>query len=83
VYLTVAASACLAFAPLPDLDPEEVPENYRLAQVMHARNVYNAVLGNSGAQVDPDTGYTVMASTPLDWHIRQLLRPVSAWGAVA
>ncbi|MDU0367672.1 hypothetical protein RWH45_10625 [Microbacterium sp. KSW4-17] len=83
VYLTVAAQACLAFAPLPDLDPEEIPENYRLAQVMHARNIHNAVQNGGGAQQDQDTGFVIMAPAPLDWHIRQLLRPVTAWGAIA
>ncbi|WP_156784902.1 hypothetical protein [Microbacterium sp. BH-3-3-3] len=81
-YLTVARAACLAFAPIALTEDDAVPEHYRLAQVMHARNVYNAVNGDT-QPVDPETGYGQIVSTPLDWHVRQLLRPVTAWGGIA
>lgn len=80
-YLAVARSAVLAFAPLPD-DATVIPETYLLAQVMHARNVANAAKGATGP-VDPDTGYAAPVTTPLDWHVRQMLVPTLAFGGIA
>jgi hypothetical protein len=50
-----------------------VPDNYRLAQLMQARNIFSATQPNS------DTGYVgdfaPAPARPLDWHVQQLLRP--------
>lgn len=78
--LTVAREQCLTFAPLavvtPPVEPPPpvvVPENYRLAQRVQARNIWNA------ARVAPDgsTGQDdyVIRPFPLDWHVKQILRP--------
>lgn len=141
-YLVAARSACLAFAPLPEVTPapttqlvgifengqlvgtdirfsadvapdftgelalpidegvslvvefadgapvgqsyaEVIPEEYRLAQVMQARNIHNAVKNGAGQQIDPSTGYVSPAAVPLDWNVRQLLNPVKAFGGIA
>ena len=84
--LDVAASAVLAFAPIvPDTYTvtEEgyivpvadawIPNSYRVAQLMQARNVWNSQKASpSGAFDGSDYGITAY---PLDWQIRQLLRP--------
>lgn len=71
--LDVARHDVLEYAPVLDAgDP--VPANYRRAQQMQARNRLNA------GSVDPSTGEDggmsyALHPYPLDWHIKQLLRP--------
>lgn len=54
-------------------DPDPVPVNYRMAQRVQARNIWNA------ARVNPEgttgEGDFVLRPFPLDWHVKQLLRP--------
>lgn len=54
-----------------------VPENYKRAQLMQARNLLNAI------RVDPASGNTgedtfSLTPYPLDWVIKQVVRPLSA-----
>lgn len=71
--LEVARHDVLEYAPtLADGAP--VPSHYRLGQLMQARNLLNA------ASVDPRTGEDGIGSFairpfPLDWQIKQTLRP--------
>jgi hypothetical protein len=58
-----------------------VPANYREAQLMQARNHWNAV------KVDPATGGIgddsfVMKPFPLDWTVKQTIRPKRVLGWV-
>ncbi len=67
--LDVAKGAVIAFAPV----SETVPVNYRKAQLVQARNVWNAAkVAPSG---DMGDGTYVITPRPLDWHVQQLLRP--------
>lgn len=74
--LEVSKAAVVAFAPvLADTDP--VPANYRKGQRMQARNVWNA------SKVDPSNGSLgddtfVIRPVPLDWQVKQVLRPKPA-----
>lgn len=73
VLLEVAKAEVLAYAPAL-LVTAPVPLNYRDAQLMHARNRLNA------ARVDPATGDNggngfALTPFPLDWAIKQTLRP--------
>lgn len=79
LYLEAAKIAVLAFAP--DHNPvEDVPANYRLAQLMQARNTYNAGKASPGGDFDGSSfGLTTM---PLDWQVKQLLRPQRGLGAI-
>jgi hypothetical protein len=87
--LVVAQGAVLAFAPVlteseDDLilidgilvpnDGEVIPTNYRVAQLMQARNVWNSSKASPGTG-EFDNGSYGLSSFPLDWQIRQLLRP--------
>jgi hypothetical protein len=70
--LDVARHQVLEFAPtIADGDP--VPDRYRLAQRMQARNLWNA------ARVAPDGGTGegdfILRPYPLDWHVKAILRP--------
>jgi len=74
--LAVARTAVEAFAPALAGDPLP-PLHYRQGQMMQARNVWNA------AKVDPSSGGLgegefVMRPFPLDWMVRQVLRPKTA-----
>lgn len=66
-----------AFAPaLPDemVEAGMCPVNYRLAHLMQTRNLYNAVTVDSGGGVGEDMDYAYRPM-PLDWIVKQVLRP--------
>lgn len=74
--LEVARGQVLAFAPTLPADlaaSGKCPAAYRLAHLMQTRNLWNAV------EVDPgggfgDDSYTIRP-VPLDWIVKQTLRP--------
>ena len=89
--LAVSWAQCVAFAPLPAPDPasrfesvlesdeavETIPVGHREAHFQQARNIWNASKTSPGAsEIGPD-GFTI-AVHPLDWHVKQLLRPRTA-----
>jgi hypothetical protein len=58
-----------------------IPSRYREGQMMQARNLWNA------GRVDPGSGATgdedfVIRPFPLDWMVKQVLRPQRAIGAI-
>lgn len=71
--LEVAQSAVLAYAPALAADAVGVPVTYRHAQLMQARNIWNS------SRVSPSSDFAggdfTMTTYPLDWQIRQILRP--------
>lgn len=86
--LAVSMQQCLAYAPVPvDLtslfeavlndDPSEgltVPAGHREAHFVQARNIWNATkVGPNGNQGDT----YALSPFPLDWHVKQLLRPAT------
>jgi len=55
-------------------DDAPIPTRYRAGQIGHAQNLYNA------GRVDPASGNAgddefTLRPYPLDWHIKQMLRP--------
>lgn len=73
--LNVAREQVLEFAPA--LPPEIVeagkcPASYRVAHLMQARNLWNATEPDRSAY--GDDGFSIPAR-PLDWIVRQMLRP--------
>jgi hypothetical protein len=76
--LDVAREQVEAYAPVSNDTP--VPERYRAAQLMQARNTFNASLTNGDQQTD--MGGFVMTIRPLDWAVKQLIRPLTATKAV-
>ena len=70
--LTSARIQCEAFAPALAADAV-IPENYRLAQAMQARALYRSTTVGSGDQFGAD-GLTVTVF-PMDWTVKNLLRP--------
>jgi hypothetical protein len=58
-----------------------VPAHYRLAQIMHARNMWNA--GKASTSGSFDGSEYGLSTFPLDWAVKQLLRPQRGMGAIA
>ncbi len=79
VYLSVAQAACIAYAPALPTDAA-VPDAWRLAQAMDAANTYNAAVASPSGDVDGGTFGLV--AHPLDWQVKQLLRPQSGVGVI-
>jgi len=72
VLLEVAKVSVIAFAPTLAAGVP-VPTNYVYAQVVQARNIHNA--GTVSTSGDFGNGEFSYAPRPLDWHVKQLLRP--------
>ena len=70
--LAAAREACEAFAPAGRL-VEPIPESFRKAQALQAKALLRSELagGNDGIGLD---GLTVTVF-PMDWTVKQLLRP--------
>lgn len=84
VYLDAAQAAVIAYAPDEDAWSiyEQVPElPFALAQVMQARSIYNANQASPSGAFD-GSGYG-LTTVPLDWQVKQLLRPQRGLGAIA
>lgn len=72
--LEVARDQVEAYAPS-IADGAPIPERYRAAQLIQARNTWNASLTNGDGQVD--AGGFVVNVRPLDWAVKQLIRPLT------
>ncbi len=71
--LYCARIQCEAFAPaIPD--GQEAPENYVAAQVLQARALVRAGIAGSGDQIG-GPGQETVTVYPMDWTVKQLLRP--------
>lgn len=80
-YLRAAYEQCLDFLPhkrdvLGDLVPDVpvvIPERLRLAQMLQARALFNSV--TSGPDDSVDSGGVAVTVFPMDWSVKNLLRP--------
>jgi hypothetical protein len=55
----------------------EIPSSWRMAHLVHIKNLWNA----SRVSADGTTGLNgefVIQPRPLDWHVKQILRPARA-----
>ncbi len=74
VLLDAAKEQVIAYAPALPEDAETIPPRYALGQIRQAQNLWNAArVDASGGVGDGDT--FVIRPTPLDWHVKQILRP--------
>lgn len=82
VLLQAAREQVIAYAPtLPPYEPEgedpapqQIPARYALGQLRQAQNLWNAARVDSAGGFG-DAEQFVVRPTPLDWHIKQILRP--------
>jgi hypothetical protein len=76
--LDVAKGAVLAYAPVLD-DPEtDIPTSYRVAQLTQTKNLWNGAYASPSG--DLDGGSFGLTTFPLDWQVKQILRPRSVFG---
>jgi len=73
LYLANARSACIEYAP--EIAAGPVIPDYLLAQILQARNTWEA--DRSGGQEGLGSGEFVVTRHPLDWQVKELLRPTS------
>jgi hypothetical protein len=74
--LSLSRAAVIEFAPVL-AEGAIIPANYRKGQRMQARNTWNAaVVDPSNGQIGDDT--FVIRPYPLDWSVKQILRPKPA-----
>lgn len=60
--------------PYTEPNPEQIPDRYALAQFTQAKNTWNAGRVDANGGIG-DGGDFVMRPMPLDWHVKQILRP--------
>lgn len=71
--LDAAHTAVIEYAPAIE-EGSPIPPSYRQAQLMQARSIWTAQRGDKdGSQFGAEG--IVIPVFPLDWHVRQLLRP--------
>src|SRR5690606_28823820 len=79
LYLDAAYEACVAFLPEGPAyaAPAAAPASRNVAQVMHATNMWKAGQTNAGSGGGSDfgAGEFTITTLPLDFHVKQLLRP--------
>jgi hypothetical protein len=63
-------------------DPAAVPESYRLAHLVQTRNLWNAVKSDPMNQGIGDEGF-IIRPFPMDWTVKNMVRPLSAKPVVA
>lgn len=80
-YLDVAAQQVIAYGPAriaeTIADSGCVPLNYRMAQLMQARNLWNAAKTDPSGAQGADPGFT-FTPFPLDWSVKAVIRPKTA-----
>lgn len=77
LVLSIFATAATTI-PVPTVD---VPANYRQAQLLQARNIWNSAYASPTGDMD-SAGYG-LTTFPLDWSVQQLLRPKRATPVLA
>ena len=75
--LEVAKGDVLAYKPLDD--EENPPTRHRVAQLAQAKNMWNAGYATPSGNFDGGDGFG-LTTFPLDWAIKQMLRPRSVFG---
>lgn len=83
--LEIARGQVVAYSPHRKADPvvaadsEVVPVEYRLAQLRQAQNIWAAQnVDSSGGMGDGGEFELRPVTHPLDWHVKQIIRPKGA-----
>lgn len=83
--LEVARGQVVAYAPERKADPivaadsTDVPVAYRLAQLRQAQNMWAAQHSDSSGGMGDGAEFELRPiSHPLDWHVKQIIRPKGA-----
>lgn len=83
LYLGAAQQQCLAYLDLPvpegETDPEmpdTIPENWRMALLLQARALWQLSVTNPAGEIGQD-GFST-TPFPMDWNVKNLLKPASS-----
>jgi hypothetical protein len=68
--LAIARMQCLSYAE--ELETNAVPLNFKTAQLVQARNIWNASIADPTGD---SSGEFSFQPRPMDWHVKNLLRP--------
>lgn len=85
--LEVARGQVVAYAPERKTDPIVAPDSiivpvaYRLAQIRQTQNIWNAGSVDPAGGMGDGTDF-VIRPHPLDWHVKQIIRPRGATPSV-
>lgn len=74
VLLDAAQDQVIAYAPALAPAASTIPDRYALGQLRQAQNIWNASRVDASGGVGDGSDF-VMRPTPLDWHVKQILRP--------
>ncbi len=80
--LEVARTNVIAYAPKL-ADGARPPLNYLRGQLMHARDLWNAASASPSGGFGEDGGGFAVVPRPLDWMVKQVLRPKRGIPAIA
>lgn len=81
--LEIARGQVIAYSPHRKADPvvaegsDEVPVAYRLAQLRQAQNLWRAQAVDTTGGIGDGADF-VLRPHPLDWHVKQIIRPKGA-----
>lgn len=79
--LAVAKQQVIEYGPLTLGEDDPVPPHYRLAQLIQAQNIWSSRTVDAGAGQLGDGTFQIRPF-PLDWMVRQIIRPKRAVPAV-
>ncbi len=68
------APALPAFTPTEETPAQPIPDRYALGQIRQAQNLWRASIVDASGGVGDGESF-VIRPTPLDWHVKQILRP--------
>lgn len=72
--LEVAKEQVIIYAPAGTPTEGGIPERLALAQLRQAQNIHRAITVDGGGQIGDGEGYAI-TTYPLDWHVKNLIRP--------
>lgn len=78
--LEVSRAEILAFSPV--TDEANIPAGHRWAHLQHAKNIWNAQNVNPSGTIGDDAQGFALTPHPIDWSIKQRLRPRRIFGGV-
>lgn len=68
-----AATLAMFWTAATPSEVQDIPDGWRIAQLLQARNIWNS--GKATPSGDFDGGQYSLTTFPLDWQVRQLIRP--------
>ncbi len=74
VLLDAARDQVIAYAPALAPDAATIPDRYALGQLRQAQNLWRASIVDASGGIGDGESFVIRVM-PLDWHVKQILRP--------